>query len=111
MPSKDKFLLWLSGEIQTPPFSEEARIEAGVFLRQLQQGKSLGLPHSRPLPVIGTRCHELRIRDEDVTWRIIYRLEPDAVLILDVFDKKTETTPAGVIKNCQRRLKQYLDAI
>lgn len=111
MPSEDKPLLWLSGEIQTPPFSEEARIEAGVLLRQLQQGKSLGLPHSRPLPVIGTRCHELRIRDEDVTRRIIYRLEPDAVLILDVFDKKTEATPAGVIKNCQRRLKQYLDQI
>jgi hypothetical protein len=32
MPRADKPLAWLHGEIKTPPFSAEARIEAGVLL-------------------------------------------------------------------------------
>jgi hypothetical protein len=56
-------LVWLRGEVKTPPFSHAARIEAGYLLRLLQEGESLGLPHSRPLPIIGTRCHELRINE------------------------------------------------
>jgi len=54
----------MEGEIKTPPFSVEARLEAGMLLRSLQQGENLGLPHSRPMPVIGPRCHELRVRDQ-----------------------------------------------
>ena len=44
-------------------------------MRRLQQGEKLGLPHSRPLPTIGSRCHELRIRDQNINWRIIYRID------------------------------------
>jgi len=65
---QDKPLVWLQGEIKTPPFSYDARIEAGVLLRRLQRGESLELPHSRPMPSIGRRCHELRIPDENLTW-------------------------------------------
>jgi phage-related protein len=64
---------------KTPLFSQAARVEAGVLLRQLQGGAKLGLPHSRPMPGIGARCRELRIVDEGATWRIIYRLDDDAV--------------------------------
>lgn len=46
------------------------------------------MPHSRPLPIIGRRCHELRVRDEKDTWRIIYRLDSDAVIIVEVFSKR-----------------------
>ncbi|MCH8847213.1 MAG: type II toxin-antitoxin system RelE/ParE family toxin, partial [Proteobacteria bacterium] len=42
-------LVWLSGEIKTPPLSADARIEAGYFLRLLQRGKKLSMPHSRPM--------------------------------------------------------------
>jgi hypothetical protein len=49
----DKPLVWLRGEVKTPPFSQVARLEAGYMLRLLQQGELLGLPHSRPMPVIG----------------------------------------------------------
>ncbi|HEY9605386.1 MAG TPA: hypothetical protein V6C85_27525 [Allocoleopsis sp.] len=63
MDETDKPLVWLHGEVKTPPFSQEARIETGVLLRRLQQGENLGLPHSRPMPSIGTHCHELRVRD------------------------------------------------
>lgn len=97
----------LSGELKTPPMSHRARVEAGFLLRQLQEDITLSLPQSRPMPTIGKRCHELRIQDERVTWRIIYRTDADAVIILDVFSKKTNQTPMQVIERCQRRLKLY----
>jgi DNA-binding XRE family transcriptional regulator len=53
----DKPLVWLRGEVRTPPFSPEARIEAGILLRLLQGGERLGMPHSRPMPAIGCRLH------------------------------------------------------
>jgi phage-related protein len=103
----DKPLLWLHGEVKTPPFSQEGRIEAGMLLRRLQQGEKLSLPHSRPMPVIGPRCHELRIPDQDVTWRIVYRVDSDVVVIAEVFAKKTSTTPQHVIDVCKERLRKY----
>ncbi len=45
---KDKDLVWLHGEVKTPPFSLEARLEAGYLLRQLQQGIKLVMPQSPP---------------------------------------------------------------
>ena len=102
-----KPLVWLRGEVKTPPFSKDARIEAGYLLRLLQRGETLGLPHSRPMPAIGPRCHELRINDAAATFRIIYRADPDAVVILEVFSKKTTRTPRSVIDVCKRRLRVY----
>jgi phage-related protein len=56
---------------------------------------------------IGPRCHELRINDENKTWRIIYRIDEDAIIVVDVFEKKTQRTLRQVIANCQRRLRLY----
>ena len=97
----------LRGEIRTPPMSESARRETGFLLRRLQQGELLALPHSRPMPNIAPRCHELRVNDENKTWRIIYRIDDDAIVVVDVFEKKTQKTPREVIGNCQRRLRLY----
>lgn len=108
---EDKPLVWLRGNILTPPFSLEARREAGVLLRQLQQGMPIGLPLSRPMPSIGVRCHELRIPDKDHNWRFVYRIESDAIVILDVFPKKTQATPHPVIEQAKARLEQYLRVI
>lgn len=74
MDEEDKPLVWLHGEVKTPPFTHSARIEAGVLLRRLQQDEDQGMPHSRPMPSIGAYCHELRIRDVDKNWRIITEL-------------------------------------
>ncbi len=62
------------------------------------------------MPVIGARCHELRIQDERQIWRVVYRVDADAVVIVEVFAKTTQTTPVAVIKNSQRRLSGYDDA-
>ena len=107
MASADKPLVWLHGQVKTPPLSATARIEAGVLLRRLQRGEKLSMPHSRPLSNLGPRCHELRINDEVGTFRIMYRVDADAIIILDVWMKKTQQTPLSVMGACRRRLREY----
>jgi len=109
MNGANKLLVWLHGEVKTPPFSKAARIEAGFLLRRMQAGEKLSLPWSRPMPSIGTRCHELRITDKETIWRIVYRLDLDAILIVEVFQKKTQQTPKHVIDTCKKRLRLYDD--
>ena len=109
MDKNDKVVVWLSGEIKTPPFTSEARIEAGYLLRKLQLGEKLKMPQSRPMPSIERRCHELRITDSNVIWRIIYRTDFDAIVILYVFKKKTNKTPKNIIEVCKDRLRDYDD--
>lgn len=58
------------------------------------------------MPAIGAGCHELRIVDRDQTWRIVYHIARDAVVILDVFSK-TQATPPAVITACQKRLEAF----
>ena len=77
----DKPLVWLKGEVKSPPFSSAGRIESGVLLRRVQRGERLTLPQSRPLRALGRRVHELRITDRGRAWR--------------------------VIENCRRRFAQY----
>jgi phage-related protein len=84
-------------------------LEAGFLLRKLQRGDVLSMPHARPMPAIGPRCYELRVNDEKKTWRIIYRLDQDAIVICEVFEKKTHRTPKSVIDVCQQRLGRYAD--
>jgi phage-related protein len=103
-----KPLVWLHGEVKTPPFSAAGRVEAGYLLRLLQEGELLGLPESRPMPAIGGNCHELRVVDERVTWRILYGLTTDAVVILEVFEKKTKTTSKHVLDVAKKRWRRYL---
>jgi phage-related protein len=107
MGEGDKPIVWLHGEIKTPPMSGHARLEAGLLLRRLQRGELLSMPESRPMSSIGPRCHELRIGDADVTWRIFYRIDPDAILVLEVLTKKTQSTPRQVVNVCRRRLADY----
>jgi phage-related protein len=103
----DKAIVWLHGEVKTPPLSTSARLETGVLLRRLQRGEVLGLPQSRPMPSVGPRCHELRIVDEGGTWRVMYRTDGDAIVIAEVFKKKTQVTPKRLIDSCRRRLRDY----
>ena len=69
------------------------------------------MPASRPMPMIGSNCHELRIDDGGVTWRIVYHVDLDAIVILDVFEKKSRTTPKQVIEVSRKRLRTYQRAI
>ena len=71
--------------LKTPPVGTVARIEVGVLLRRLQRGESLGM----------------------FTWRIVYRIDPDAILVVHWFEKKTQRMPKSLIDLCKRRLRGY----
>ena len=48
--------------------------------------------------------------DNDATWRIVYHVAEDAIVLLEVFSKKTRTLPRSVVTAAQRRLREYLRA-
>ena len=102
-----KALRWLADEITAPPFSREAALEVGALLKIVALGGMPAMPHSRPMPSIGTRCHELRVNDRNQTWRIVYHIARDAIVVLDVFSKKSRATPKQVVDRCKRRLRRY----
>ena len=107
MSENDKPLVWIKGEVKSPPFSANARIKAGFLLRRLQKGDIIEMPDSRPMPSIGKNCHELRVNDKNKTWRIIYYIDEDTIVILEVFAKKTQKTPQEVIDTSKKRLSRY----
>jgi phage-related protein len=47
------------------------------------------------------------VPDSNTTWRIVYRIDEDAIVLLEVFLKKTRNTPQHVIKACKKRIKDY----
>ncbi len=102
-----KPVFFMTDEIGTPPMSVNARREAGFLVGRLQEGATLGMPLARPMPDIGRRCLELRVTDENMTWRVMCRVDPDAVLVIHSFAKKTQATPKGVIDLCKKRLALY----
>lgn len=106
----DTSLMWLHGEVKSPTLSRQGRIETGYLRRHLQKGESIGTPASRAMPFIGPRFHELRINDSAGDWRLIYRIDSDAIVIAEVFAKKTRATPQSVIQTCQRRRNKYDNA-
>ena len=107
MSNSHKPLVWLHGEVKTPPLSAPGADRGRCTFEGCSSVSYLSLPQSRPLPTVGQQCQELRIVDAQSTWRIVYRLDADAVVILEVFSKKMQTTPKSVIEACQRRLREY----
>ncbi len=104
-----KHLIWLANEIKTPPFYRSVRIEVGFLLQQLLNGELPTLPMSKLMSSIGDKCHELRVNDlnNNKNWRVIYRIDDDAVIVLEVFAKTTKKTPDNIIDRSQKRLGLY----
>lgn len=87
--------------------SAAARNAVGRLLRRLQEGESLGMPRSRPMPSIGAQIHELRVNDESQTWRVIYRVDAEEIVVAEIFSKKVQQTPSAVIATCKARYVRY----
>lgn len=102
-----KPVVWLHASIKSPPFTAAGRMEAGRMLALVQVGENIPMPISRPMPSVGPRCHELRVRDERHNWRIVYRIDTDAIVAAEVFPKTTQKTPPKVIALCKARLAKY----
>jgi phage-related protein len=105
----DKPLVWLVDGWKSPPMGTAARRDAGFLLRQLQRGLKLSMPISRPMPSIGRRVHELRIEDGEKKkgWRIIYRTDTDAIIVVHWFEKKKQRTPRQDLVTSRGRLQDY----
>lgn len=76
---------------QLRAFPDDARSEAGFQLSEVQRGKDPA--DWKPMTSIGPGVREIRIRERSGAFRVIYLATlPDSVLVLHVFQKKTERT-------------------
>jgi phage-related protein len=88
-------------------FPVDVRQTIGKALFDLQQGASLTMPLSRPMPGLGSGAAELRARDAFGAFRVFYVAKVGAsIVVFHAFTKKTEKTPPKEIKLAQRRLKE-----
>ena len=102
-----KPIRWLADEVTAPPFAARVALDVAALLKKVAVGGMLLMPHSRPMPSIGHRCYELRVNDGNRSWRIVYHISVDTVVVLDVFAKKTRATPGQVVNRCKKRLRRY----
>ena len=50
------------------------------------------------------------MNDRNKTWRLFYFLDSDAIVMLEVDEKKTQKTTKATKDLCQKRLKSYEEA-
>jgi phage-related protein len=82
----------------------------GEALRDLQKGVNLGMPLSRPMPIIAPGVHELRVKGDGATVRIFYYVrKADAIIVFHAFQKKSQKTPSREIELARRRLQEVLN--
>jgi Phage-related protein len=88
-------------------FPAAARREAGYQLDQVQQGRD---PDDwKPMSTIGQGVREIRIRDADGAFRVIYVAKFEAAIyVLHCFQKKTQKTSREDIALATRRYKDLL---
>jgi phage-related protein len=90
-------------------FPGDVREDLADTLARLQEGHSLSLPLSRPMPSIGRGVHELRFRDRSGVYRVIYYLAgAGSIWLLYAFQKKTQKTSSHDIEVAQKRLREVL---
>lgn len=97
-------------ELSVPPFSEAGRAKALENLRQLSLGVSFAPPIVKPMRSIGPGVAELRFSDGAVrqSFRIDYYRDTSAVVVLAIFEKKSQKTPRRILEACESRLRAYL---
>jgi phage-related protein len=84
----------------------EIREDLADVLVRLEEGHLLSLPLSRPLPQIGKGINELRLRDQNGIYRIIYKCKVnECVYVIHAFKKKTQKIPEKEINLIKNRLK------
>ncbi len=78
-------------------FPSSARREAGFQLDKVQNGID---PNDwKPMTSIGQGVREIRIRDKDGAFRVIYVAKFEAaVYVLHCFQKKTQATPQAELE-------------
>ena len=88
-------------------FPLSARREAGHQIDQVQHG--LEPDDWKPMPAIGPGVREIRIRDVEGAFRIVYVAKlSDAVYVLHCFKKKTQKTSKPDLALAERRYRELL---
>ena len=90
---------------QIREFPEAARKEAGVELHKIQQGLE---PNDwKPMTSVGPGVREIRIRDEEGAFRVLYVAKIEsAIYVLHAFQKKNQQTAKSDLGLAERRLKE-----
>lgn len=92
-------------ELRTFPIS--ARREAGFQLDRVQKG--FDPDDWKPMKTIGSGVNEIRVRDADGVYRVIYIAKFDeTVFVLHCFKKKTEKTAKTNIDLAKSRYKELM---
>jgi len=88
-------------------FPEVAKQDTGYQLDKVQKGQQ---PDDfKPMPSIGKGVEEIRVRDETGIYRTIYSARlTDAVYVLHVFQKKTQTTSKSDIDIAKERYTELM---
>lgn len=87
-------------------FPEEFREDLADLLARFDAGLSLRMPVSRPMPGVGFRVHELRLKHRSGAYRVFYALDPGVVTLFHVFRKSSEQTPNRILDLVKRRLRE-----
>ncbi len=88
-------------------FPESVRQELGYLLFRIQNGETLGMPHSSPMKTVAVGAHELRVRGSDGIYRAFYFTKSsEGILIFHAFMKKTPKTPVDEMDIGKKRLKE-----
>ena len=83
-------------------FPDDAKRDAGYQLDRVQHG--LQPDDFKPMPTIGKGVEEIRVRDDNGTFRVIYTARlADAVYVLHAFQKKTQATSKRDIDLAKQR--------
>lgn len=88
-------------------FPTKARREAGYQLDQVQQGRD---PDDwKPMATIGQGVREVRIKDAEGAFRVIYVAKfGEAVFVLHCFQKKSQKTSHEDLALATRRYKELV---
>lgn len=79
----------------------------GAFAQEVARRRIAVVATLAPDASIGARVHELRVNDQSQTWRLFYRTDADAIVVVELLSKKTEQTPLATIRLCKKRLREY----
>ena len=90
-------------------FPDEIREDLADLLARLDTGLKLSMPLSRPMPSIASGVHELRLKDRNGIYRVIYIfLDAGNIWLVHAFVKKDQKTPQHNIELAKKRLRELL---
>ena len=89
--------------------SREIRQDLQDILEKLEIGLNLGMPHVKSLSSIFPGLCEIRIKDRNGQFRVIYFLKRDeAIYLVHAFRKKTQKLPNKEIQTILKRIKEII---